>query len=286
MTSDITLKNLLNYGRNFLKSNNNFNNTLDAEILLSHALNVERLDLIRKNDDVVKKNNYLIYFHYLNRRKNNEPIAYITSKKEFWDFNFFVQKSVLIPRPETELLIENILKIKKNKNFFYHILEIGTGCGCVIISLLKELKFSRGIGIEKSKKAFQISKKNSELLQVNDRLKLYLADLEKFKTFQKFDIIVSNPPYIPEYKIKNLSEDIKRFEPNSALVGGKFGYEYVEKIIRIYSKFLKINGILALEIGDNQFKNINEILRKNGLKVLIKSVLINKQVRNVVAVKL
>jgi len=90
MTSDITLKNLLNYGRNFLKSNNNFNNTLDAEILLSHALNVERLDLIRKNDDVVKKNNYLIYFHYLNRRKNNEPIAYITSKKEFWDFNFFV----------------------------------------------------------------------------------------------------------------------------------------------------------------------------------------------------
>jgi len=276
----------INYGANFLKSENNKNSILDTEILLSSILKVERVDLIKKLDDFVTDNERKKFLDYLNRRKMHEPISYILEKKEFWNYNFFIKKGVLIPRPETELLVENIFKIKKNKNYFYNILEIGTGSGCIIISLLKELKFSRGVGIEISKKALQISKKNSELLKANKKLKFYLLDLKKFKTFQKFDIIVSNPPYIPEHKITNLSEDIKRFEPKSALSGGKLGYEYTEKIIKIYSKFLKKNGILALEIGDNQFQNINEILKKNSFRVLIKSILINKQVRNVVATKL
>jgi len=274
------------YGANFLKSENNKKSILDTEILLSSILKVERVDLIKKLGDFITDNEKKNFLDYLNRRKINEPISYILKKKEFWSHNFFIEKGVLIPRPETELLVENILKIKKNKNYFYNILEIGTGSGCIIISLLKELEFSRGIGIETSKKALQISKKNSEQLKVNKRLKFYLVDLEKFKTFQKFDIIVSNPPYIPEHRIMNLSEDIKRFEPKSALVGGKLGYEYVEKILCIYSKFLKKNGILALEIGDNQFKNINEILKKKRFKVLIKSILINRQVRNLIALKL
>jgi len=276
----------ITYGANFLKSENNKNSILDTEILLSSILKVERVDLIKKLDDFITDNDKKNFFDYLNRRKINEPISYILEEKEFWNYNFFIEKGVLIPRPETELLVENILKIKKNKNYFYNILEIGTGSGCIIISLLKELKFSRGVGIEISKKALQISKKNSELLKANKKLKFYFVDLKKFKTFQKFDIIVSNPPYIPEHRITNLSEDIKRFEPKSALSGGKLGYEYTEKIIKIYSKFLKKNGILALEIGDNQFQNINEILKKNSFRVLIKSILINKQVRNVVATKL
>jgi len=276
----------ITYGANFLKSENNKNSILDTEILLSSILKVERVDLIKKLDDFVTDNEEKKFLDYLNRRKINEPISYILEKREFWDYNFFIEKGVLIPRPETELLVENILKIKKNKNYSYNILEIGTGSGCIIISLLKELKLSRGIGIEVSKKALQISKRNSELLKVNKKLKFYLVDLKKFKTFQKFDIIVSNPPYIPEHRITNLSEDIKRFEPKSALSGGKLGYEYTEKIIKIYSKFLKKNGILALEIGDNQFQNINEILKKKSFRVLIKSILINKQVRNVVATKL
>jgi len=276
----------INYGANFLKSENNKNSILDTEILLSSILKIERVDLIKKLDDFVTDNEKKKFLDYLNRRKINEPISYILEKKEFWDYNFFIEKGVLIPRPETELLVENILKIKKNKNYSYNILEIGTGSGCIIISLLKEFKFSSGVGIDISKKALQISKKNSELLKVNKKLKFYLVDLQKFKTFQKFDIIVSNPPYIPEYRIINLSEDIKRFEPKSALLGGKLGYEYIEKIIKNYSKFLKKNGILALEMGDNQFQNINEILKKNGFIVSIKSILINKQVRNVVATKL
>jgi len=276
----------ITYGANFLKSENNKNSILDTEILLSSILKVERVDLIKKLDDFVTDNEKKKFLDYLNRRKINEPISYILEKKEFWNYNFFIEKGVLIPRPETELLVENILKIKKNKNYFYNILEIGTGSGCIIISLLKELKFSRGVGIEISKKALQISKKNSELLKVNKRLKFYLVDLKKFKAFQKFDIIVSNPPYIPEHRIINLSEDIKRFEPKSALLGGKLGYEYTEKIIIAYSKFLKKNGVLALEMGDNQFQNIYQILKKNGFRVLVKSILINKQVRNVVATKL
>jgi len=276
----------ITYGANFLKSENNKNSILDTEILLSSILKIERVDLIKKLNDCVADNEKKKFLDYLNRRKINEPISYILEKKEFWNNDFFIEKGVLIPRPETELLVENILKIKKNKNYFYNILEIGTGSGCIIISLLKELKFSRGVGIEISKKAFQISKKNSDLLKVNKKLKFFLVDLKKFKTFQKFDIIVSNPPYIPEHKITNLSEDIKRFEPKSALLGGKSGYEYTKKIITTYSKFLKKNGILALEIGDNQFKKINEILKKNNFRVLIKSILINKQVRNVVATKL
>jgi len=276
----------INYGANFLKSVNNTNSILDSEILLSSILKVERVDLIKKLDDFVTDNEKKKFLDYLNRRKINEPISYILEGKEFWNYNFFIEKGVLIPRPETELLVENILKNKKNKNYFYNILEIGTGSGCIIISLLKELKLSRGIGIEVSKKALQISKRNSELLKVNERLKFYLVDLKKFKTFQKFDIIVSNPPYIPEYRITNLSEDIKRFEPKSALSGGKLGYEFTEKIIKISSKFLKKNGILALEMGDNQFQNVYKILKKNGFRVSIKSILINKQVRNVVATKL
>jgi len=276
----------ITYGANFLKSENNKNPILDTEILLSSILKVERVDLIKKLDDFITDNEKKNFFDYLNRRKINEPISYILKKKEFWSYNFFIEKGVLIPRPETELIVENILKIKKNKNYFYNILEIGTGSGCIIISLLKEFEFSRGIGIETSKKALQISKKNSEYLKTNKRLKFYLVDLEKFKTFQKFDIIVSNPPYIPEHRIINLSEDIKRFEPKSALVGGKLGYECVEKILCIYSKFLKKNGILALEIENNQFKKVNEILKKKRFKILIKSILINKQVRNIIALKL
>jgi len=275
----------LTYGNSFLKKKNNNNPILDTEILLSYALKIERVELIKKSQDLLTDNERNLFLSYLNRRKINEPISYILEKKEFWSIDFFIQRGVLIPRPETELLIENILKIKK-KNYFYNILEIGSGSGCIIISLLKELKFSKGIGIEISKKAIQISRKNAKQLKVDERLKFLLVDFEKFKTFQKFDIIISNPPYIPEYKIKSLSEDIKRFEPKSALIARKLGFEYLEKIIKIYKKSLKKNGILAIEIGDNQFKNVSQILDKNGFRILIKSILVNKQVRNFVAIKL
>ena len=269
-----------------LKRSNNLNSRLDSEILVSHLINVPREIIHFKLKENLPSNKTEELQKLVNRRAKKEPIAYILNNKEFWSTNFYVDRSVLIPRPETEVLIDLILSHINNKYNYFSILDIGTGSGCILISLLKELIKAKGIGIDKSSKAIAIANKNSISQQVNNRVVFKNLNLEEIKFDKKFDLIVSNPPYLPDVSLKNLNLDIKLYEPKIALQGGVQGLDFLYKIINLASKILKINGLLALEIGDNQFHILAKYLNNNRFKILDKYTLINKQVRCLLATKL
>jgi release factor glutamine methyltransferase len=269
-----------------LKRSNNLNSRLDSEILVSHLINIPRESIYSKLKENLPSNKTEELQKLVSRRVKKEPIAYILNNKEFWSTNFYVDRSVLIPRPETEVLIDLILSQISNKNNYLNILDIGTGSGCILISLLKELFKAKGIGVDKSTKAIAIAKKNSISQQVDNRASFKNVNLEDIKFDKKFDLIVSNPPYLPDVSLKNLNLDIKLYEPKIALQGGVQGVDFLCKIINLASKILKINGLLALEIGDNQFHILAKYLRKNRFKILDKYILINKQVRCLLATKL
>jgi release factor glutamine methyltransferase len=269
-----------------LKRSNNLNSRLDSEILVSHLINIPRESIYSKLKENLPANKTEELQKLVSRRVKKEPIAYILNNKEFWSTNFYVDRSVLIPRPETEVLIDLILSKINNKNNYLNILDVGTGSGCILISLLKELARAKGFGVDKSSKAIAIAKKNSISQQVDNRALFKNVNLEEIKFDKKFDLIVSNPPYLPDVSLKNLNSDIKLYEPKIALQGGVQGVDFLYKIIDLASKILKINGLLALEIGDNQFHILAKYLNKNRFKILDKYILINKQVRCLLATKL
>ena len=269
-----------------LKRSNNLNSRLDSEILVSHLINIPRESIYSKLKENLPSNKTEELQNLVSRRVKKEPIAYILNNKEFWSTNFYVDRSVLIPRPETEVLIDLILSQINNKNNYFNILDIGTGSGCILVSLLKELTKAKGIGIDKSSKAIAVAKKNSISQQVDNRASFKNINLENIKFDKKFDLIVSNPPYLPDVSLKNLNLDIKLYEPKIALQGGVQGVDFLCKIITLASKILKIKGLLALEIGDNQFHILAKYLKENRFKILDKYTLINKQVRCLLATKL
>jgi len=269
-----------------LKRSNNLNSRLDSEILVSHLINIPRESIYSKLKENLPSNKTEQLQKLVNRRVKKEPIAYILNNKEFWSTDFYVDRSVLIPRPETEVLIDLILSQINNKNNYFNILDIGTGSGCILVSLLKELTKAKAIGVDKSSKAIAVAKKNSISQQVDNRALFKNINLEEIKFDKKFDLIVSNPPYLPDVSMKNLNSDIKLYEPKIALQGGVQGVDFLYKIIVLASKILKINGLLALEIGDNQFHILAKYLKENRFKILDKYTLINKQVRCLLATKL
>ena len=269
-----------------LKRSNNLNSRLDSEILVSHLINIPRESIYSRLKENLPSNKTEELQNLVSRRVKKEPIAYILNNKEFWSTNFYVDRSVLIPRPETEVLIDLILSQISNKNNYLNILDIGTGSGCILVSLLKELTKAKGIGIDKSSKAIAVAKKNSTSQHVDSRSSFKNINLENIKFDKKFDLIVSNPPYLPDVSLKNLNLDIKLYEPKIALQGGVQGVDFLYKIIVLASKILKTNGLLALEIGDNQFHILAKQLKKNRFKTLDKYILINKQVRCLLATKL
>ena len=255
---------LINKGSKFLKNNNIPSYLIDAELILSKSLNISREKFLSLDDTKVEDKIILNFNKLIARRVKKEPIAYIFEKKEFWSLDFIVNKDTLIPRPETELLIECLVKYYKNKKIF--ILDIGTGSGCIILSILKELKKSKGIGIDVSKKAIKVASKNAKNLGLQTRSKFIKRNLNEFNSYM-FDLIVSNPPYICSHELKNLSEDIKKYEPRLALDGGNDGLDVVKKIIYKSKSILKRKGMLALEIGYGQFKKVSPILKFNGFKI-------------------
>jgi release factor glutamine methyltransferase len=276
----------ISFAEQELKKTNNLNSRLDSEILVSHLINIPRENIYSKLKEDLHLDKVEKLKQLVNRRANKEPIAYILNNKEFWSTNFYVDRSVLIPRPETEVLIDLLLSKISNKNKYLDVLDIGTGSGCILISLLKELKKARGVGVDKSSKAIAIAKKNSLLNKIDNRICFKNISLEQINFDKKFDIIVSNPPYLSNVSLKNLDFDIRLYEPKAALQGGVQGVDLLNKIIYLASKILKINGLLALEIGDNQFNILAKYLKENRFKILKKYTLINKQVRCLLATKL
>ena len=255
---------LIRAGSNFLKVNKIPTYIIDSELLLSNILNKSREEILVNLDQNVNDKNVLTFKEYLLRRSKNEPIAYILKEKEFWSKRFIVNQDTLIPRPETELLVENLIKTFKNKKI--SILDIGTGSGCIIISLLINLKRSNGIGVDVSRNAISMAKMNARIHNLFNRVKFFIQSFEKISN-KKFDLIVSNPPYIRKKDIKNLSDDIKRYEPLVALDGGNDGLDLIKKVIYKSKEILKINGMLALEIGNGQIKKVSKILIDNNFRI-------------------
>ena len=258
-----TLK-IIKEGSNLLKRNNIPSNILDSEILLSKTLKKSREEVLINLEKKVSKKDILVFKNYLKRRSNNEPIAYILGEKEFWSKKFIVSKDTLIPRPDTEILVDQILKINKEKKI--SILDIGTGSGCIILSLLDNLEHSNGVGIDISKNAILIAKRNALKHNLSCRVKFLNKSLDEIVN-KKFDLIVSNPPYIMRKDMKNLSDDIKKHEPRMALDGGNDGLDVIKKVIYKSKYILKINGTLALEIGNEQIKKVSNILIGNNFRI-------------------
>ena len=252
----------LNFGSNKLKLKNISSHILDSELLLSFTLNLPREKILTNLNEKIKKQKFNIYKRLLSRREKNEPIAYIIKKKEFWRNIFYVNKNVLIPRPETELIVEEVLKVLKISSS-KRLLEVGTGSGCIIVSILQERLNCCATAIDLSKKALNIAKFNAKMHHLTDKIKFIHNDIDKFQD-NKYDFIISNPPYIEKFNISRLEENIKLFEPNQALEAGVDGFREIKKLIKKSKKLLKINGKLIFEIGKSQHTNAKKMLLDNG----------------------
>ena len=255
---------LINVGSKELKKNQVNSHRLDSEILLAKIVKKRREELLINLSQKVSLGTIKNFKKLISRRSLKEPIAYILKEKEFWSKNFLVDKNTLIPRPETELMVEKVVNIFKKKTGVC-ILDIGTGTGCILLSILGELKNSTGIGVDISKKAIKIAIINSIKHKLSHKAKFYCKSLSEIYDY-KFDVVVSNPPYIKKKDIKNLDDDIKKFEPKIALDGGNDGLDVIKKVIYKSRSILKLNGMLAIEIGNEQHKKVSKILRDNNFK--------------------
>ena len=267
---------------NRLKKENINSHQLDSELILSHIMDVSREFLILNSQLIIKKNTLKKYNFAIKRRVKREPVAYITGKKEFWSENFLVNKNTLVPRPETELMIYRVLKFFKNRTV--NVLDIGTGSGCVLLSILKNLNFSRGTGIDISSKAIKVATTNAKNLNLYNRTHFKICDIKNYN-IGKYDLIISNPPYIPSKDIKNLSKDIIDHEPKSALDGGTDGLDLIKKVIYKSNHLLKRNGLLVIEIGFNQYRKVTDILKRNKFREISKEFDYNSNVRCIISTK-
>jgi len=235
---------------------------LDCEILMSLAIKKDRKRIILNSDQEIGKKDYLYFKKLINQRSKGKPIAYLTGKKSFWKYDFYVNEKVLIPRPDTELIIDEVLKIFKYKNKI-NFLDVGVGSGCIILSILKEKINFFGTGIDLSDDCLKICKINANNLGIKNRLKLIKSDIDNFNN-GKYDLILSNPPYIKKLDLKNLNKEVANFEPNLALDGGLEGMTEIRKVVSKSSMLIKRGGKLILEIAYDQTKEVKEFLRKQG----------------------
>ena len=258
------IQSALKKGQSILIDNNIISAKLDSEILMSQAIRKDKKFIILNLHKQIKKRDLDYFDNLIQERAKSKPIAQIIKKKDFWKYEFIVNNNVLIPRPDTEILIEQALKLVKNKNRL-QILDIGIGSGCILMSILKEKKNFIGTGIDISNKSLQISKVNGQKLRINNRLKLFKSNIDNFNT-GKYDLIISNPPYIKKSNLKCLEKDIG-FEPKQALDGGLDGLSEIRKVINKSSELIKRSGHLIIEIGFDQKNKVKKILRDKGFYI-------------------
>ena len=254
----ITAKNILE--KKFSKSPD-----LDSEILMSKTIEKDRKYLMLNLEKNLGKDKLNYFTNLVVERLAGKPIAYITNRKDFWKYEFEVRKDSLIPRPDTELLIEQTLNITKNKSNL-RVLDIGVGSGCILLSILKEKKDFYGTGIDISKKCITLSKINASRLQLTDKVKFFNSDVDNFN-IGKYDLIISNPPYIKKLELRYLDRDIINFEPKLALDGGLDGLSVIRKVINKSSELIKKDGKFILEIGFDQKNKVKKLLKNKGFYI-------------------
>lgn len=260
-----TISSLLNWTVNYFKSKNIESARLDAEVLLSHVLGQERIYLYVHFDEPMQQDELNKFREYVKKRAQHVPVAYIIGEREFMGLPFKVTPDTLIPRPDTEILVENVLaNVDKNKEMM--IADIGTGSGAIILSLLANLPNAAGKTVDIAPKAIEVAKENAVNLQVDDRCEFFTGDLFAPLQGDKFDVIVSNPPYIPQKDIAGLEDDVKAYEPVSALTDGGDGLSYYRRLLGEGREYLRENGFIALEIGIYQSKAVKHMAEENGWK--------------------
>jgi release factor glutamine methyltransferase len=252
-------------GIRILKNKNIPTAQLDSEILMTKVIGKDKKYIILNNNKDLKSEKLNEFEKLIKERSNRKPIAYLTNTKDFWKYEFKVTEDTLIPRPDSEIIIEEVIKITKNKNKI-SVLDIGVGSGCLLISILKERKNFYGTGIDINKNCLNVSKINANKLNVDNRIKFYKSDVDKF-VLGKYDLVVSNPPYIKKYNIKYLERDVARFEPTLALNGGLDGLSEIRKVIKKSSELIKKNGKFILEIGINQKNKTINLLKEKGFYI-------------------
>ncbi len=275
---------LLRLGEKLLISKNIPNPILDAEIILSNALNTSRENLLINLENKINNYKKTKFLEKINSRMQKVPIAYLINKKEFWSTEFYVDQRVLIPRPDTELIVENALKLIPN-NLCRNILDIGSGSGCILISILKERKNCKGTCLDISKDALNVAKFNAKMQHVENRIKFINTNIDNFFSY-KYDLIVTNPPYLNKLNISNLEEDVKCYEPRIALDGGLDGFSEINKIIKKCSSLMKKNGKLIIEVDEYQINKTIKLLENFGFYPNFVSRDLSGKNRNIISSKI
>ena len=236
---------------------------LELRVLLNRASTIDK-EIFFSNFNI-KQIDFQIFKESFDRRLKKEPISKIFNSKEFWKYNFFVNKFVLDPRPETELIIEKVLNYFPDKNKKLKILDLCTGSGCIAISLAKEYLNSKITATDISSKALKVAKINSKKLNCNN-IEFIKCDL--LDKISKYDIIVSNPPYLSNFDYKNVSDEIKFFEPKIALFAKRNGYEFYNRLATLLPNIVSKKSMIFIEIGHSQAKKCIEIFESSKLKCL------------------
>lgn len=263
-----TIGQILEFGKEKLNSNRIIDSNIDAQLLLMEVIKCDRIKLIIDHKEYITKEQEKKYMDFLEQRSKGKPTQYILEYQEFMGFKFKVDKNVLIPRQDTEMLIETILKEAKD-NDFKRIMDIGTGSGCIPISLCKLIENSEAVAVDISKEALGIACNNAITNKVDDRITFINSDLfNKLSDayYEYFDVVISNPPYIPSKVIETLMIEVKDFEPRLALDGGNDGLDFYRKITEKSAEFLKSNGYLFFEVGYDQSEAVMDIMVQRKFK--------------------
>ena len=248
-----------------LKKNNISSALLDSELLLSKVINKDRRFILLNLDKELNQRDQDSFKNLIIKRSKGKPLAHLTGIKSFWKYDFKINEKILIPRPDSEIIIEEVLDIYKNKNNL-NFLEIGIGSGCIALSILKEKKSFLASGVDLSRDCIKICRYNANKLGVVNRLKLMKLDVDNLIT-QKYDFIVSNPPYVKKFDLKKLNKEVKDFEPRLALDGGLEGLSVIRKVVKKSSELIKTHGKLILEIGYDQKESVKKILNDNNFYI-------------------
>ena len=261
-----TIGQILKVGKEHLEKNNISDSNIDAQLLLMEVLNCDRIKLIVDYKEDVTNDQEKMYMNFLKQRSSGKPTQYILGYQEFMGIDFKVNENVLIPRQDTEILIETILK-ESNEKEFKQIMDIGIGSGCIPISLCKLIKGIEAVAVDISEEALKIAYNNAILNNVDDKITFINSDLfEKVSKeyYNYFDAIVSNPPYIPSNIVETLMTEVKDFEPHLALDGGNDGLDFYRKIVQNSSKFLRSRGYLFFEVGHDQSEEVMNIMTQSN----------------------
>ena len=238
---------------------------LDSEILLSKIIKKSREYIILNSNHNINDEEYNDFKKLISERSKGKPIAYLTGTKFFWKHEFLINEKVLIPRPDTEIIVEQVLNIYEKKNNI-NFLDIGVGSGCILLSILKQRKDFKATGIDVSSDALKICNINANKLKVKNRVRLFKSDIDKFSK-GKYDLIISNPPYIKKLDLRYLEKNVIKFEPKLALDGGLDGTSEIRKVIKKASELIKYGGKLILEIAFNQKEEVKKLLKNNSFYI-------------------